>query len=64
MGGPWRDRRFDPKAWRSPVAARIPARVETSPWDGLDPLTGIVVGYTAAALTSLGMLLILLRNGW
>ena len=64
MGGPWRDRRFDPATWRTPTAARVPARAETTGSGIPDPLTGIVIGYVAAALTSLGMLLVLLRNGW
>jgi hypothetical protein len=64
MGGPWRDRRFDPSTWRTPVAARGPGRIETAGSGVPDPLTGIVIGYVAAALTSVGMLLILLRNGW
>ena len=68
MGGPWRDRGFDPRAWRAPVAARASARVETlgsdGGSDGPDPLTGIVVGYIAATLTSVGVVLILLRNDW
>jgi hypothetical protein len=42
------------------VEARIPA---TAPGVS-DPLTGIVIGYVAAAVTSLGMLLILLKSGW
>ena len=53
-----------PSTWRTPVAARVPARVETAGSGVPDPLTGIVIGYVAAALTSVGMLLILLRNGW
>jgi hypothetical protein len=38
MGGPWRDRRFDPSTWRTPVAARGPARVEPSGSGVADPL--------------------------
>jgi hypothetical protein len=50
--------------WRAPIAARVPASAEMSRSDARDPLTGIVIGYVAAALTSVGVLLILLRNGW
>ena len=64
MGGPWRDRRYDTTTWRTPTAARVPARAEITPSGIPDPLTGIVIGYIAAALTSVGMLLILLENGW
>jgi hypothetical protein len=31
---------------------------------GSDPLTGIVISYVASVLTSVGFLLILLKNGW
>jgi hypothetical protein len=64
MGGPWRDRRFDPTAWRTPVATRVAPGAETAGSGVADPLTGIVIGYVAAAVTSLGMLLILLKSGW
>jgi hypothetical protein len=47
------------------VGARAQVRAEGSGWsDGSNQLIGIVVGYIAAALTSMGMVLILLRNGW
>jgi hypothetical protein len=47
------------------VATSIRLRAEGSGWsDGSGQLTGIVVGYIAAALTSMGMVLILLQNGW
>jgi hypothetical protein len=64
MGGPWRDRRIDPTTRRTPVMVRVPARFEPSGVHAPDPLTGIVVAYIAAALTSVGMLLVLLKNGW
>jgi hypothetical protein len=63
MGGPWRERGFDPTTWRTPLAVRVPARVET-PADAPDPLTGIVIAYVAATLTSVGTLLVVLREGW
>ena len=58
MGGPWRDRRFDPVTWRAPVA-RVEARTAAAGSGGSDPLTGI-----ASMLMSVGILLILLKNGW
>jgi hypothetical protein len=64
MGGPWRDDRFNPATGRTPLMARTPARVEASGSGAPDPLTGIVVAYVAAAMTSVGILLVLLRNGW
>lgn len=63
MGGPWRDRRFDPATWRAPVA-RVEARAAAVGSGGSDPLTGIVIGYIASVLMSVGILLILLKNGW
>lgn len=62
MGGPWRDRGFDPKKWRAP--ARVQVHPEETGSGVSDPLTGIVVGYVVAALTSVGMVIILLKNGW
>jgi hypothetical protein len=63
MGGPWRDRRLDPHDVAHTDRARS-AGAHRDIRDVPDPLTGIVVGYIAAALTSLGMLPALLRNGW
>lgn len=63
MGGPWRDRRFDPATWRAPVAP-VEARAVAVGSGGSDPLTGIVIGYVAAVLMSMGILLILLKQGW
>jgi hypothetical protein len=42
------------------VEARIPATESGVS----DPLTGIVIGYVAAVATFVGMLLMLLKNGW
>jgi hypothetical protein len=63
MGGPWRDRRFDPATWRAPVA-RVEVHPAAAGPGGSDPLTGIVIGYIASLLMSVGTLLILLKNGW
>ena len=63
MGGPWRDRRFDPVTWRAPVA-RVEARTAAAGSGGSDPLTGIVIGYIASMLMSVGILLVLLKTGW
>lgn len=62
MGGPWRDRRFDPTTWRTPAARE--ARSEAAGSGGYDHLTGIVIGYIASMLTSIAILLTLLKNGW
>jgi hypothetical protein len=63
MGGPWRDSRFDPAAWRPPVA-RVETRATAAESGGSDPLTGIVIGYVASMLMSVGILIMLLKNGW
>jgi hypothetical protein len=63
MGGPWRDRRFDP-ATRRALVARVEARAAAVGSGGSDPLTGIVIGYIASVLMSMGILLTLLKNGW
>lgn len=64
MGGPWRDRRFDPSTWRTPPA-RVEARSEVArPVSAHDNLIGIVIGYIASVLTSIVIMLTLLHNGW
>jgi hypothetical protein len=63
MGGPWRDRRFDPTAWQTP-AARVESARET-PVSGLyDRVTGIVIAYIAAVITSVAVMLVILKTGW
>jgi hypothetical protein len=63
MGCPWRDRRFDPPTWRVPTS-RAEVRIAATKSGVSDPLTGLVIGYIAAVVTSLGILLILLKSGW
>ena len=64
MGGPWRDRRFDPTTWRTP-AARVETQSEVVGTAGThDYLTGIVIGYIASVLTSIVIVLTFLRHGW
>ena len=63
MGGPWRDRRFDPAAWRT-GAARVESARE-APESGLsDRVTGIVIAYIAAVITSVAVMLVILKTGW
>jgi len=65
MSGPWRDRRFDPTAWRTPVArveAGLEAAVAVS--GGYESMTGIVIGYIASVVTSVTIMLMFLKAGW
>ena len=59
MGGPWRAREFDPVAWRPPVA-QVQARAEAAP-GSRDYLVGIVIGYVAAVVTSIAIVLTFLK---
>ena len=64
MGGPWRARGFDPIAWRPPVA-RVEAHAEAHGANGAhDHLVGIVIGYVASVVTSIAIMLTLLKSGW
>jgi hypothetical protein len=63
MGGPWRDRRFDPTAWRTPVT-RVEAGLEATVSGGYDRVTGIVIGYIASVVTSITIMLVFLKAGW
>jgi hypothetical protein len=60
MGGPWRDRRFDPTAWRTPVT-RVEAGLETAVSGGYDRVTGIVIMYIASVVTSITIMLVFLK---
>ena len=63
MGGPWRTRGFDPVAWRPPVAQV--AHAETVSGPRLPHyLAGIVIGYVAAVVTSIAIVLTFLKQGW
>jgi hypothetical protein len=63
MGGPWRDRRFDPTTWRTPVA-RVASDGNAAASRGDDPLTGIVFGYIASVVTAVAIMLVALKSGW
>lgn len=64
MGGPWRDRTFDAAAWRAPAPRReaAPAPSAEAPRDW--PVGAIVLAYVASVVTSLAVLVGLLRAGW
>jgi hypothetical protein len=64
MGGPWRERGFDPAALRSPRAssgARVQAAARSREEDGLGRLVLIYVG---AVLMSFGLMVAMLQQGW
>lgn len=64
MGGPWRDRGFDPRAWRPPMS-RVAVQTHRHGMDSLEGGTRrIVIGYVAAVLASCVILLCLLEFGW
>lgn len=64
MGGPWRTRGFDPATWRPPVA-RVEATTLTIGSGGTrDYMVGIVIGYVASVLTSIVIMLTVLKTGW
>ncbi len=63
MGGPWKARGFDPVAWRPPVA-RIEAHAEADGSSGTQYLVGIVIGYVASVVTSIAIMLTLIKSGW
>jgi hypothetical protein len=63
MGGPWRSRGFDPVAWRPPVP-RIETHAEADGSSGSQYLVGIVVGYVASVVTSIAIMLTLIKGGW
>lgn len=64
MGGPWRARGFDAGSWRPPVA-RAEAATQTIGSAGTrDYVVGIVIGYVASVLTSIAIMLTVLKSNW
>jgi hypothetical protein len=63
MGGPWKARGFDPAAWRAPAPrGEASAAIGTGP--AHDHLTAVVIGYIASVLTSVVIIITLLKYGW
>ena len=63
MSGPWRDRRFDPAVWRTPVV-RVEAGLDAGVSGGHDHVTGMVIAYITSVVTSVVFMLVLLKAGW
>ncbi len=62
MGGPWRARDFDPRAWRPPVP-RVEARVAAAP-AGILGEVAVVIAYITSMLVIMAVMLTLLKQGW
>ncbi len=64
MGGPWKARGFDPVTWRPP-AAHVDAHPDPAgSYSGHDYMVGIVIGYLASVMTSIAIMLTLMKHGW
>jgi hypothetical protein len=64
MGGPWKERGFDAASLHLPELHRV-QRVQTvAPAREQDGLAKIVLVYIAAVVTSFGVMLSLLQQGW
>jgi hypothetical protein len=64
MGGPWRERGFDPAALRSPRpwSKRQASVAAQRPEEG--GLSKVVLAYIAAVAMSFGLMVSLLHRGW
>jgi hypothetical protein len=64
MGGPWRERGFDPASLRSPRphgGRRAEALVQAREQAGLNK---VILAFIAAVAMSFGLMLSLLQQGW
>ena len=64
MGGPWRERDFDPvslRSPRSPSGARVQAMARSREDEGLGRL---ILVYIAAVVMSFGLMSAVLPQGW
>ena len=62
MGGSWRARDFDPRAWRPPVP-RVEARAAAAPAGILGEIA-VVIAYIASVFVAMAVMLTLLQQGW
>jgi hypothetical protein len=64
MGGPWKERGFDPLAWRPPAPRAATANPSADLAPGPGPLGRLVLGSLAVVVTLSAVLLVWLRFGW
>ena len=64
MGGPWRERGFDAASLPSPLLRSARGVQTLAPGREQDGLAKIVLVYIAAVVTSFGVMLSLLQQGW
>jgi hypothetical protein len=64
VGGPWRARGYDPMAWRPPKSPSGAVTHPGSPDSSPDRLTAIVWAYVASVVTSIAIMVTLLKAGW
>lgn len=60
MGGPWKAKGFDPRAWRPPTPRVVETQVDETRLGREHHLTVIVIGYLASVLTSFVLTVVLL----
>jgi hypothetical protein len=63
MGGPWRARGFDPAGWRPPTA-HVEGHPDAGSHGSHDYVVGIVIAYLASVVTSIAIMLTLMKSGW
>jgi hypothetical protein len=64
VGGPWRDRGYDPTAWWPPKAHGGATTHPATPDSTQDRLAPIVLADVASVATSIAVMVTLLKAGW
>ena len=64
MGGPWKERGFDAASLPSPQRRSVSRPEALAPAREQDRLAKIVLVYIAAVVTSFGVMLSFLQQGW